>query len=879
MLILWAVVFVVFASGVSGAEPVSIDAVNFPDSVFREYVSSSIDINPHDGRLTDDDISYFASRQSTLNLNNKGIASLKGIEYLSNKGLSLQCANNHLVALDLSGNAFNITSNTALANQTKAIASLDRNKNNEYQYSINLKDYDASFDIENVSGISFTSYYDISYIGSNYVSTDSSGKILFRFKPKKFTYSYNTKAAGNPNMGNITITFSDDTRPDEVSITPANFPDAVFRSLILSNTINKHSDEVLDEDEIAATSITINTGAASLKGIELFTALTSLTCTNTNLTSLDLSRNTKLTELVCSNNRNLASLYISENTELEQLTLSNNNSLRTLDVSRNTKLTELNCTGNQLSDIDVSRNTNLQTLNCNNNALNKLNVSSNTALTSLQCSNNHLMALDLSSNNLTGTSAGAFDTQSVNFIIRRISDRYVLNLNEYLDYIGSTDFIYRVSGFTSSDCTADMIYFDNKPAGFTYAYNTSAGRSNLTYMRGISATFTEEASDPSNTVTNPAGRPVLPSGLLRSIASAFGAGSNIYALAASEIVSSTGRLEDRDKNEILRRGETAVKILPVMKPAYTGIYVVSCDLSDTEANQIRFLGITAGTVGEANAVNVKDINYKFFDGENFAEITSIPSHKKIYVAMNLTAEEEISGVVTVPYTAIQAITSTTEKETLRINIAESLNISPSDIIFLREDQISPVAPARLSRMGASLVSAAERVSDGEDTDAEYELISGLGTIHDLDVPDGNDQYHYVFSVKLPDEVPSSADIVSISRDVDFRIYFEDATQYVNSEYNSVMASFGFGFGIINTWEILTMSGEKVEPQNLGIREFLMVGLLRNSTPLTIFLANLIPGVGQVLSAIAAVLGGGCNLSSGFAAGLLVMALILFRNRH
>ena len=75
-----------------------------------------------------------------------------------------------------------------------------------------------------------------------------------------------------------------------------------------------------------------------------------------------------------------------------------NNQLTTLDVSKNTKLTDLWCFANQLTALDVSQNTALTRLFCDQNQLTALDVSKNTALKLLSCSSNQLTALDVSKN-------------------------------------------------------------------------------------------------------------------------------------------------------------------------------------------------------------------------------------------------------------------------------------------------------------------------------------------------------------------------------------------------------------------------------------------------------------------------------------------------
>ena len=66
------------------------------------------------------------------------------------------------------------------------------------------------------------------------------------------------------------------------------------------------------------------------------------------------------------------------------------NQLTTLDVSNNTELTDLDCGGNQLTALDVSNNTALKDLDCGDNQLTALDVSNNTALTYLECYANQI---------------------------------------------------------------------------------------------------------------------------------------------------------------------------------------------------------------------------------------------------------------------------------------------------------------------------------------------------------------------------------------------------------------------------------------------------------------------------------------------------------
>ena len=88
-----------------------------------------------------------------------------------------------------------------------------------------------------------------------------------------------------------------------IAIDATNFPDENFRNWVLSRDFGQ--DGVLTEEEIAGVK-EIDVGYKSitdLKGIEYFTALTTLYCYDNQLTYLDVSKNTALTLLSCQENQ------------------------------------------------------------------------------------------------------------------------------------------------------------------------------------------------------------------------------------------------------------------------------------------------------------------------------------------------------------------------------------------------------------------------------------------------------------------------------------------------------------------------------------------------------------------------------------------------
>ena len=104
----------------------------------------------------------------------------------------------------------------------------------------------------------------------------------------------------------------------DVTINETNFPDENFRNYLLWQSYG--SDGVITDAEIAGiTDISVsNRAIRSLKGIEFFTALTSLDCSYNQLTWLDVSKNPALTSLDCWFNQ-LTTLEVSGCTVLRRL--------------------------------------------------------------------------------------------------------------------------------------------------------------------------------------------------------------------------------------------------------------------------------------------------------------------------------------------------------------------------------------------------------------------------------------------------------------------------------------------------------------------------------------------------------------------------------
>lgn len=134
-------------------------------------------------------------------------------------------------------------------------------------------------------------------------------------------------------------------------------------------------------------------GIAMLENIDLGSKprLQYLDLKNNRLSAVDLSGCPLLRWVKLQNNTNIASVDVSKNFYLEELNV-NRNKLASLDLTANSGLTSLSADDNQLHSIDVSANDMLTELSVNNNFITELDLHANSALTSLGIAGNGLTA-------------------------------------------------------------------------------------------------------------------------------------------------------------------------------------------------------------------------------------------------------------------------------------------------------------------------------------------------------------------------------------------------------------------------------------------------------------------------------------------------------
>lgn len=445
---------------------IAIDETNFPDENFRGWLTDSGSIGGagSDGILTQEEIEgvklIYMARLGIRDLT--GIERFTSLEYLqcaynfvpftapmglpdSLKGLyfmgseltelpnlpagleALNCSDNRLAelpplpdslkGLDCSNNFLTELDLTELDDLDPAAPTAFK-ADGQTAYIALFSDgaggFEAPFDLRNPTfGESA-----ISYAGGMLKSNSSA--------ITEITFTVETGKAGASLSGTLHLSYP---AVGSIEINAANFPDPKFRAILKSPDIwtgirGAGKDGYLTPEEIAGIqSLDVNNqGIGNLKGIEQFSALETLNCSQNALTALPALPGS-LKTLLCSSNR-LTSLPILPD-GLIGLDCSYNplaappslpDGLKWLSCAGlgdvlppalPATLIELDYSDNGLTSLPVLPD-GLEVLNCSGNLLTVLDLSGFTALEQLDCSGNHLTALDLSS----FSAAGYFDLQA-----------------------------------------------------------------------------------------------------------------------------------------------------------------------------------------------------------------------------------------------------------------------------------------------------------------------------------------------------------------------------------------------------------------------------------------------------------------------------------
>lgn len=171
-----------------------------------------------------------------------------------------------------------------------------------------------------------------------------------------------------------------------VKIETLQIPDKNFKQYLVTNFDTDKDGEISVAEANAITKIDVITdNIENVLGMESFSNLIELTISGSlapvkstptalgKLTTLNVSKNTKLEKLNCSNNK-LVALDISSNKPLKYL-LCNNNPIPTLNVSQNLNLIQLECANCSLSkEFNIVSNTKLEIFNITGNNISTILV-------------------------------------------------------------------------------------------------------------------------------------------------------------------------------------------------------------------------------------------------------------------------------------------------------------------------------------------------------------------------------------------------------------------------------------------------------------------------------------------------------------------------
>ena len=277
-----------------------------------------------------------------------------------------------------------------------------------------------------------------------------------------------------------------------VKIDEAHFPDSNFREFVTQKFDTNPKDGTLSKDELAKVTdlncdksysgVTDDEKIKSLKGIEYFTSLKTLSCRRNLLTELDVSNNSELKSLDCGENQ-LSALDVSNHPALEDLS-SYHNPLTALNVSNCPALKKLSCEGDRLlSELDVSSCSALEKLYCDACHLSVLVLGNHPNLMYLNCSENRLTSLNIiGSNAIDQSRYDRFHTYSNSYDIVVADNRYRLSkLPGNFDASKVED-----SQGGSFDAESNILTVDPNATEVTYTYNCG------TYASGdsIKAKFT-----------------------------------------------------------------------------------------------------------------------------------------------------------------------------------------------------------------------------------------------------------------------------------------------------------------------------------------------------------------------------------------------------
>ena len=402
------IVAVCFISYLNNAQTTAIPDTNFEQAL----INLGYDTAPINGHVSTTAINSITH----LSISNKNINDLTGIEDFTMLTY-LNCSFNNLDNLDLSNNTqltsvncryndivdlnlSNLTSLETVVCSANWMETLDLSDNLslEYlksKYNVRLSDLDLSIH----QNLTYVNCYGSELHTLDIKNGNNTNITFFDARYNVFLEcvqvdDINYSNTYWPNI-NYQTSFSEDCRYDDTYVPDDNFEQALINLGYDSGPLD---DYVPTNNISSVTYLNVyNKNISNLTGIEDFINLDVLKCRNNNLTNLNLSENTLLTEVDCGGN-DINSLAFYSNPLLERVSCFSNE-MSSLNVKYNPALNYLNCANNDLTALNVSNNTELETLFCYQNAIVDLDASQNPDLNILYCVQNNLESLNVQNGN------------------------------------------------------------------------------------------------------------------------------------------------------------------------------------------------------------------------------------------------------------------------------------------------------------------------------------------------------------------------------------------------------------------------------------------------------------------------------------------------
>ncbi|WP_440121257.1 leucine-rich repeat domain-containing protein [Tenacibaculum sp. Ill] len=445
--------------------------INFPDTNFKQALLTHDPIIDTSGNGEIEEAEALSIDR--LNLDNKNISSLDGIQFFKNLEV-LNCSDNSIKKIDYSQTS-TLTKLRFLTARRNQISSVD--VRNCALWGLRLEDNPikhayltgpSTFQMEAQWGI----YFDLDVI--EYVCISNA-----QYMPQSNGVDHRgfwDRIGSALHIGECTI----------VTCPIINFPDPNFKQALVEDYDTDGDGEIcIDEAEkITLIGNYNNKNISDLTGIEYLTNLTVLYLNSNKLTSVDFSNNLKLRNLSLSYNQ-ISSINIENNLALESLDLSNN-LLTNININNNKNLRSIFINDNKISKLDASNLTKLfyintthnpflttlNTTNCSalkdmqiwNCQITQLDINTNPNIESIQAHNNKITGLNITSNN-TKIKRLILNNNLISKIdIRNCTSLKTLNLNnnpnlETAYLTGGHEFYLSFSYFTrfgSSDPYVDL---------------------------------------------------------------------------------------------------------------------------------------------------------------------------------------------------------------------------------------------------------------------------------------------------------------------------------------------------------------------------------------------------------------------------------------